>query len=113
MNRDDCLDCLKYRYCEEPCLYIDVMRQLGTQEIRLRETLSPPDGRACEDYKKVLIDIQEAKEARNSRYIEKIRLLRGRKKIIAALIHAECSMEEIAGLLKVKVRQVYRIIKGK
>ena len=112
MNRDDCLDCLKYRYCKEPCLYIEVMRQLGSKEVRLREALSPPDGREHEDYKKVLIDISEAKEARDSKYIEKIRLLAGRRKIIAALIHAEVGMEEIAGLLRLKVRRVYQIIKG-
>ncbi len=112
MNRDDCSECLKYHYCKEPCLYIDAMRQLGTEEVRLQEVLAPPDGRECEDYKKALIEIQEAKEARNSRYIEKIRLLKGRRKIIAALIHAEVSMEEIAELLRLKIRKVYQIIKG-
>jgi DNA-directed RNA polymerase specialized sigma subunit len=112
MNKDDCEECLKYRYCNEPCLYIDVMRGLGTETVRLREVLAPPDGRECEDYKKVLIEIQEAKEARNSKYIEKIRLLRGRRKIIAALIHAEVSMEEIAEMLRLTVRRVYQIIKG-
>lgn len=112
MNKDDCEECLKYRYCKEPCLYIDVIRGLAVQEVRLREVLAPPDGREHEDYKAVLIEQQEAKDLRDKEYITKIRKLTGRRKIIAALIHADISMEEIAGLLKLTTRRVYQIIKG-
>jgi hypothetical protein len=112
MNKDDCEDCLKYRYCKEPCLYIDVIRGLAVQQVSLREVLAPPDGREHEDYKKVLIEQQEAKDLRDKEHIGKIRELRGKRRIIAALVHARVSIEEIAEALKMTSRRVYQIIKG-
>jgi DNA-directed RNA polymerase specialized sigma subunit len=112
MSKDDCEDCLKYRYCKEPCLYIDVIRGLAVQEVRLREVLAPPDGREHEDYKKVLIEQQESKDLRDKQHITKIRNLTGRRKTIAALVHASISVEEIAETLQLSTRRVYQIIKG-
>ena len=108
-----CNDCSKKAHCKTPCVFIDKLAGKGKA---LRERLAPlvvleHIAVNHETHSRVLADIIEAKRKRSISDVRNIPCIK--KRAIAALLYANIKPYEMADLLIMAERTIYRHINGK
>lgn len=110
MNKDDCTECRKSKYCTSPCIYIDIIHNLAGKPKALRELLRPPEGEPEHDYKEVLITQQEERQAALNTTIKEIREVSDvNLRAIFAMLYAKISIKEVAFIMDKSERTIRRL----